>query len=317
MKTTNKVCYLLLNIGASAWDSRVADSEGNEKIFSQKDQVQVAKKSCRKMGVKVEFIEIRDKEKNFDTQKRFVLRMPYFRKDDVKITKIIESFVFSLELFIGPSYVGNTHYCFPAELVHNGSYILASDLVALEERKRFYERISSSDLLSFGISGGQSDYINAWKFSSVVFSEENLFNAVRFLANSQQKFYIYPGELDEIIYGPNENARSSLQQNSLEESLISSFRAIEAVLGNLPTKDTKLFSKMLKIGLDPQEPVGYTDHQPLYKHIRKAEKFRNSKSAHGRSTERDITLLDMQEFQECARLVVYYGLISKTDKYWA
>lgn len=316
LESSNKVCYLLLNIGIPTSDSRIIHLEGEEKRFSLKDQIKSAKKACKKMGVKIRVLEIRT---NDSKHLRFVFHDPYFRKDDKRVTKAIESFLFSLSLFT-PTFIGDnfiSNYCFPSNLVHDNLYILGPELVNFEETRPYEEKVLSSpvsDLLSFGVSGSHSDYMRAWSFSHVVFFNNHLFNAVRFCVNSQKNFYISPGEIDELVENSGEQAKNSIEQNILEDALISSFKAVEAILGDLPKKDTKLLNKVLEIGLDPHELVGYVDKKPLYLHIREMENFRNSKSAHGRSLNRDITFLELKEFQECATTIVYYGIRSELKK---
>jgi len=312
-KSTNKVCYLLLDIGVPTDGTKIILLGSREERYSLKDQILIAKKACKKMGVRLRVLEVRTEEYK---HLRYVFHTPYFRKDDKKVTKAIESFVFSLSLFTLTHISDNfkTHYCFPSFLVHDDLYLLGPELVNFEETRPYKDKLLSSptsDLLSFGVSGSHHDYMEAWKFSSVVFSKDHLFNAARFLVNSQKHF---SGEINELIENPDEQADNSLEQNILEDALISAFKAIEAILGDLPKKDTKLQNKILEIGLDPFEMVGYVDKQPLYLHIREMENFRNQKSAHGRGLNRDITYLELEGFQECARTVVYHGIRSELEK---
>jgi len=317
LEATDKVCYLLLNVGIPTSGSKfISWEDGVEETFSIKEQITIAKSACKKMGVTLRIIEVRiNQSKNL----RFVFHIPYFRRDDERVTKAIESFLFSLSLFT-PTYISDdfiAYYCFPSSFVHNNLYISGDELVRYEKTRPFEKKVLSSpvsDLLSFGVSGSHYDYMRAWEFSPILFSNNHLFNAARFFVNSQKNFYISPGEIDELVENSDEQARNSIEQNILEDALISSFKAVEAILGDLPKKDTKLLNKILEIGLDPHEMVGFVDKKPIYLHIREMESFRNQKSAHGRSLNRNITFLDIKGFQECARTIVYYGIHSELEK---
>lgn len=315
-RSTNKVCYLVLDIGIPQHPAKVFFEDGIEETFTIKDNLLQARKACKKMGIKVRAIEIRDDEKDGLVSKRYVFHNPYYRRDDEKIVKASESFLFSLSLYIPVSTNKNLleNYCFPSFLVHENEYIIDKELIDFEKNRPYDQRIldfPSLDLFSDTISGGHYDYIKAWKFAIVAFYNPKLFNAIRFFRNSQKNFYVFPGQLDEIINNPNEKANNSLEQNIFEDTLLNSFKAVEAIIGHLPKKDKKLFSKLYEISLDPYEMVGYGTPRPIYIFIREMEKFRDTKSAHGSNLWRDITVLELLNFQEFARTIVYYGFIKK------
>jgi hypothetical protein len=64
----------------------------------------------------------------------------------------------------------------------------------------------------------------------------------------------------------------------------------------------------MAMGIDPCEPVGYTQKEPIAKVIRDMNDLRDTRVAHGSTPNRGIPLNQMVEFTECANYVVQQAL---------
>jgi len=104
------------------------------------------------------------------------------------------------------------------------------------------------------------------------------------------------------------NDHSVLPETKVETALQNAFKAIEAVIGDPPKDDRKLALKLRNIGLDFQEEVGYGNKDKLGQLIRKINLERDRKAAHGSTSPRTIRIVDMMEYQACARYIVIAAL---------
>lgn len=323
--SNNKFCYFVLNIKVPISPTTIipfeTDSNIIENEINYKDHLGVAIDACKLLGVKLQVIETRENESDTGNR-RYVLRHPYYKKDNGIILKLIEALIFCLSLN-GPPVFGSKepdlYYEFPPNIIQKGKYIIKNQLVEFEESKPYPERTVDfpySRFFSIDGWGGVSTYINSWKFVPIVFSNPNLLNAARFFTISQNNFYVFPGQREDVILGLEIVSNNLIEQNTFESALLNSFKAIEAVLGILPKKNKKLFIKLDNIGVDFQKEIGYPPYEPMYKLLRKMEYYRNIKSAHGNSTERELTVLELMNFQLCARLIIYSAIEIKTDEYW-
>lgn len=321
---TNKYCYLILNIGVPTSSTTVVpynDSGERAKKITYKDHLKIAEEACEKIGVRLKVVEMKDNKSEIGN-KRYVIRLPYNKKDNGIILKTAEALIFCLSIFSPISALKelDIYYEFPSNLIQKRNYIIREKLVRFEEAKIFPERVTNFPnkfFFSYGIVGGVHDYMMAWRFVPIVYFKPRLLNAVRFLTKSQDDFYVYPGQINDVIDKPEEKANNLLEQNSLESALLNSFKAIEAVLGDLPGKKNKLALKIKETtNIDPFTLVGYSELNKLVDVIIEMEKYRNKKSAHGSRIDREIRILELMNFQECAGLIVEHAIINLLPKYW-
>ena len=122
---------------------------------------------------------------------------------------------------------------------------------------------------------------------------------------SQTSFYLFPGQINEVIYGEPQTPETISVQTRLENALHNAFKAVKAVIGDPPKDERRLDAKLQAIGLDPKAWVGYKTAQPLHSVIRTMSEARDKKAAHGSTPDRAITVAEMLEFQACARLLVW------------
>ena len=151
----------------------------------------------------------------------------------------------------------------------------------------------------------------AWEIAGLTFSDDSLFKAARFYSRSTDFFHISPGQINDVIATPALSPTTGSDQSRYEDALQNAFKAIEAVIGDLPKDDRKLFIKLKDIGLDPDELVGYRDKKSLYQTLRNMNEARDKKSAHGSTPERKITTFEMMNYQMCAACIIESALYNR------
>jgi hypothetical protein len=150
----------------------------------------------------------------------------------------------------------------------------------------------------------------AWGIARALYDNQYLFNSANFLKSSQEKFFVWPGQLDEVIEDTS-IAKAGWEQTRLEDALLNAYKTVEAIIGDIPKDERKYFSKLESIGIDPHETVGYAPKKELHIVIREMNDQRDKKAAHGRTPNREITIGSMLEYQACAR----YVLVSAIENY--
>jgi hypothetical protein len=115
---------------------------------------------------------------------------------------------------------------------------------------------------------------------------------------------VYPGQIREIAFDRVSSAPTSSHQTHFEDALQNAFKAIEAVMGDPPKNDRKFSDKLVAIGIDPLEQVGYEEKKPISTVIRAMNEARDKKSAHGSTRRRTIGQAELLDFQTCSREVV-------------
>ena len=180
------------------------------------------------------------------------------------------------------------------------------ELIQLEETRSWEDRIANFDTVSF--IGSEVQFSDravkvAWELTPLLLKNDKVLRVFRFLKTSQENFYIWSGEIDDAVENAHMTAKNVFHQSRLENALQDSFKAIEAILGDPPKDDKKFFRKMEAIGLDPNESFGLAN-KPLYQIIRDMNIARDKKAAHGSTSDRQISIGELLDYQHCARLVV-------------
>ncbi|MFW6118903.1 MAG: hypothetical protein ACOC7S_01055 [Planctomycetota bacterium] len=243
----------------------------------------------------------------------YLFRFDKFPRDDRKATRLAESFVYGVTLMLFPLVErGEDVLTFrvPHALVAGTDTVPAADLVDLEERRPWEERTLDfpHQQLGYGAYSAAEVLAAGWRIAALAIREERLFRALRFLNASKEDFDVAPGELREILCSDEEPPRTTLTQTRFENALQNAFKAIEAVIGDPPKDDGRLFRKIRDVGLDPGEMVGYGRKMPLHEAIRWANDARDKKSAHGSTKKRKISVLELLNHQSCAEHVIWAAL---------
>ena len=301
IKDGDEVAYLVLHVGvpSTGWPARsVAELEG----------VKSAQKAGVILGIKLWPMRLTWPGRR-PGEYRYFFRFPRFRKDDQHAQRIAECFLYALAATSGP-FLGRIEeaavFRVPADLVRRCRSVVVDKLIQVEEARPFDTRTLASPGLTLGSStttGGER-FDAAWKITPTIVQNEGLRRAVRFLKASQDDFFVWPGQVGEVLAKPDMTASTGFEQTALENALQNAFKAVEAVLGDPPKDGVKFRAKMAAIGLDPDEEVGYGDKAPLQTVVRGMSLARDKKAAHGSTLPRAITVGELMEFQACAQLIV-------------
>jgi hypothetical protein len=276
--------------------------------------VRAAKKAGQAIGIKVWPVSITwdDDCGTF----RYMFRFPRYKREDKQALQIAESLLFAISLVHGPDIEGYEPalvFRVPAAIVRNAESIPLDKLVQVEEAREPPHRTLVFPAQTLGITFQIPDFsVNtAWKVMPVLYCDETLSRAARFLKASQDDFYIWPGDMEYLIYNSTLAASTGSEQSNIENALQNAFKAIEAIIGDPPKDDGKFFSRIRSTGLGPNDAVGYTSKRPLHEVIRAMNEARDKKSAHGSTPDRIITIAEMMEYQACAHLVVWAAIECK------
>lgn len=240
---------------------------------------------------------------------RYFFRFPYYRRNDEFASRfadtvlIIASVTFGV--FLDDEYDVSV-FRVPANLIRNRKSVFLGELVQVEKARLRTNRIAefSPETLIGSASQFSSEAIElAWRLTPLLLKNDRFHRAFRFLKTSQENFFVWDGEIEDVIDKAQTTAKTASQQSRFENTLEDSFKAVEAILGDPPKDDEKFFKKIESIGLDPHEKFGLED-KPIYQVIRDMSNARDKKAAHGSTPNRGITLGELLEYQNCARLIV-------------
>ena len=305
----SQVWYLLLHYGVPI------TSHGVDLVKVHFQKVQQAYKPT---GIKVVPVDI-----TFGNLKhkmtRYLFRFPRYRKDDKRALHFVESFTFAFAIVAFPLVEQNQDgytLRIPRTMIKSDASVCFDDLLALEENR-------PPDMLTLAFPHGSigtaafttSDRFEAaWRLVPLLMSNPRLSDAVRFWKASNDDFYIFPGEIRDVLAASNSTPTTQADQTRYETALQNSFKAIEAIIGDLPKNDLKFFARIKANGLGPHEKVGYETKEELHAVIRNMNKARDKKAAHGSTRKRTITLGEMFNYHSCAEYVVFHAMETALGK---
>jgi len=90
------------------------------------------------------------------------------------------------------------------------------------------------------------------------------------------------------------------------------YKSIEVILGDaggLKNRDRRLTAKLISLGIDSQEQVGYKTKEKLLTKLLRFVDIRDKLSAHGSSPKKMIQLSDIIDVQACARYLITSKLV--------
>jgi hypothetical protein len=296
----NKICYLLLYLGAPSWT--LQESEAGTLLAVQ----QAAELA---LGISIRTAYLTDSPGS-RRDMRYLFSFPDDQRNDRLASEIAETFVCAVsilhEMQIIETDILDIVMPIPLELIHDQEYILIKELLAYEEARPFDSRTLPWPSLALRSSTcvGEEYYEAAWRITPILLRNETLRLAVHFLKSSRDKFSVLSVDIPEILAKPDRSAESGLEQSRLEDALQNAFKAVEAIIGDPPRDDRRFRAKLVNEGLDPDMLVGYSTELPLDAMIRRMSRARDTKAAHGSTPNRRITIVEMLEYQECAFVVV-------------
>jgi hypothetical protein len=299
-----KVEYLLLHLGVPI-----------EQHPPSNKHVSSSKRAALHMGIRLQRISL-DHERASRTTDRYMFRFPYFRRDDEAAVWIAESVIYAANITCHP--FGDPHepalvLPIPADMCKDIAKLAVPDLYDLEERR-------VPELRSVEYPGGSIGSITrmvdrcvsaAWRAAIALFDREDLHTSARFLKESQDEFYVWPGQYSAVLADDDAVPRTGWERTRLENGLLLAFKSVEALIGDPPKDDAKLKRKIKLFGIDPEETIGYPNQIRLHEFIRKFAKDRDTVAAHGSVKGTNIKVRDMFLYQDCAR----YMLVSAAERY--
>ncbi len=303
-----KVCYLLLKIGIP---SRRIPINSRRDLYT----LASARSAGKILGIKISSIQVRWGKRQ--SVSMYYFYFPKYECLNEKAMLIGDSFLLAMRLFCGP-YLDEYNpsvFRIPHVQLERKDFIDGEVLINFEEKRESNDRVTSYPITTFGISPVfyERYYEHAWDITPVLYKDDKLRNAVRFFCISQENYYVNSENLDNILDHYEDYPKTFAEFSRFETALLNSFKAVEAIIGEPPKDDRKLFSRLLSIGLDPNEMVGYKQKKKLFELIREMNEARDKKTAHGSTpVNNKIKLGELLEFQKLSQYFVYSAIrISK------
>lgn len=303
-KGEHRVWYLMLLLGIpyTIYD---ADS---------KDHLRIVRRILKPIGVKLRRLLVHWPQRR-DDNGRYFFRFLRYKRDDQAANRLAESFLYALSLIHGPM-IDPAHdsliLLVPDTMVHDRDQVSIDELVNLEKSRPAEDRMVGFPYSTLGTvsTADKNTFENAWRIAGFTFGNEHLFEATRFLKTSHDNFYIYPGQIREVVSDPERIPLTTSNQTHFEIALQNAFKAIEAVIGDPPKDKMKFFKKLRKIGVDPfiEAELTIETKKPIHQVIRDMNQARDKKSAHGSTRNRAIKVYDMLIYQECSSYIVKTAL---------
>lgn len=294
----DKVYYLLLHLAVpSLYTSSLVK------------HINIAKQAANVFNIKLSTLTIETENSNGPNSLRYCFRFPHYRRNDEFASRfadtvlIIASITFGV--FLDDEYDVSV-FRIPANLIKKRKSVHLGELVQIEKarlRKNKIAEFSPETLIGSATQFSGEAIEMAWRLTPLLLKNDRFHHAFRFLKTSQENFFVWDGEIEDVIDKAQTTAKTATQQSRFENALQDSFKAIEAIIGDPPRDDEKFFKKIESIRLDPHEKFGLED-KPIYQVIRDMSNARDKKAAHGSTPNREITLGELLEYQNCARLIV-------------
>ena len=177
-----------------------------------------------------------------------------------------------------------------------------SKLIELERERAPSERTLDFPLAAIGraVYHTRIRTAAAWMITPILFKQENLARAARYLSDSQQEFFVFQGQLPEVINDEIAKPNTGWEKSRVETALWNAFRTIEALIGE-PSSDQKKFKRKLNlIGIDPEEQFGFPRKIPLIDFLYEFQIARDKSAAHGATPFESVTIKELFLYQDCA-----------------
>ncbi len=307
--------YLVLQIGFPA-DTRVPGRRRSGYLASTYGDaaarhLKVVSTVCEPLGVTIRRLNV-SVGSGGDGSGHYLFRFRRYGRDDRGAARLAEAFAYGLSIAGRPlADTDDPLVLRVPDTAVRGKHTAAFECLMALDQSRLPEHRSLTlpDISLAAVSMATSDaHEIAWRIAAVTFKNAALFDATRFLQRSYENFYVYPGGITEVMSDPDDTPTTGAGQNRFEDALHSAFMAIEAVIGDPPRDDRRLFAKLADIGVDPHEEAGYVDKIPIARMIRRMNEARDKKSAHGSTRHRRIAAAELLNFQACADVIVTAAL---------
>jgi hypothetical protein len=239
----------------------------------------------------------------------YLFRHTDYSRNDVRATRFAEDFLYSTSAINGPGLFTDADiviYRIPSDFIGRKKKLESGDLITIDQLRDTDERCLPFPYTTLAsISYIPSSIVEAaWRMTPTLFHNNNLHRAAVFLNSSQNRFFIYPGQIPAVLSEPDLTAPNSKIMADRETALHDSFKAVEAVIGEPSTNERNFFLKLRNVGIEPDEIFDLRRGTKISQVIRDMHRARDSKSAHGGTPKSQIRVEEMYRFQECARFVL-------------
>jgi hypothetical protein len=243
---------------------------------------------------------------------RIFFTTPKGGRDDSFAARLSENILLLCELFYGPLYMmTDKYYALPFRFTRfrKNAGIHLTSLSREVESTLKESHVIFIDQLIQGFSSIPEDTLTlALRALPLVQSNESLRIATAFISKAQHDFYVYPGQIREAIHDGDWIPTGAYELAQWEAAFHNSYKAVEAIIGDPPRDDQRFRAKLIAMGIEPSEQVGYGKKEPISKVIRDMNHLRDTRVAHGSTRNRGIRLNQMVEFTQCASYVVRQAL---------
>lgn len=311
-----RVWYLVLGIGVPSLH-RIVTLRPRLKIRERIPAAHIPEinRELRHLGITARAVKL-ERARDGDTGSRYVFRFRRYRRSDSDATRLAECLIFGMYLAGLP--VSDSDELpvmrVPDEIVAGGDVISIRALLAVEESREPEDRSANvfssrlEDMLCQWTITSSATHEHAWRIAATSFGSPALFDALRFMRRSYDNFYVWPGQIRDVAWDVDGGPNTGSGQSRFEEALHSAFKAIEAIIGDPPRDDRRLFEKLRAIGIDPDEEVGYAEKEKISAVIRSMNTARDKKAAHGSTRNRRILPAELLRYQACAEYIVLAGI---------
>ena len=235
------------------------------------------------------------------------------RADDEAAARIAEA-VWALHTLLG-AYVltdfGVVAYRVPGALLGTGSCPSISEgaVVQWDNSRPFAERWSweRDGRLTLRVAVAPS---KSWTALHAVprALQSPAFEALHLYQESVRKFTFLGDDLTQVMRSDEFPARQA-DRAAVESAFVESFKAIEAMVGE-PGDEQRLRRRLVNMGIDPDEPVGYTEDLSIVRRIRDVHRTRDKRAGHGYRPQgvAPITYRELMNAQALARACILMHL---------
>lgn len=243
----NLFWYLLLHYGVPV---NYCDEDKLKQHFS------TVRKACAGIGVTITHCNVLGTEGG--VTQRYVFRFNRYRRNDALAVRIGEAFAFRYAVvgapIVDPSFHDDYVLPIPRSFIKDESTLSLPEFFGSTDNQQLVRQsIRHLVSLSWVHETSEDDFEAAWRSVPLLLTHPFIFNAAAYLKASQDDFFVYPGQIREIEENYDSPPVTHTDQTRLETALHNAFKAIEAVIGDPPKDDKKLFARLRKVGINIKE----------------------------------------------------------------
>jgi len=198
-----------------------------------------------------------------------------------------------------------TSICIDEDTIKQGRLIRIKDIVGGIGSELYFRVMKST-----GVSSKTLDYV--WHIVPTIVKSESLMDASNFYRESITQAWVADDDVFEIMSDNSNIPKSRTERARVETAYQNAFKAIEAIIGEPPTKgERKLRMKLIEAGINPDEKVGYDLYEmkpgkeTVIKKLVDMQHNRDKKAAHGKTNEtRNIGYCELKDKQALARYLI-------------